>query len=247
MAYGIQVDASGGQFQIDSNLVGTRHLVIQVSSAVTSNGGTVTIGGNDRLFVRGTSTYNYVNLNWNAAGTVCTFTSPAQYLICRPSDSNTHASVISSTSHGLQIKNASGAVCFDSRALEKGLSIIAVHAKGTLLGGDINGHAPNQPSVPAYNSPYPNSNSVYIGAAGVTSLSSRKIYVSAFGNSASGNPNSQPSVPASGEVHSGYFFDYTNNKILHRGWLRWASAGGFPGNTIPVANQSEIIVGEMFE
>ena len=246
MAYGIQVDASGGQFQIDSNLVGTRHLVIQVSSAVTSNGGTVTIGGNDRLFVRGTSTYNYVNLNWNAAGTVCTFTSPAQYLICRPSDSNTHASVISSTSHGLQIKNASGAVCFDSRALEKGLSILAVHAKGSLLGGDINGHVANQPSNPAYLTPYPNNNSVHIGAAGSPALASRKIYVSAFGNSADGNPNLQAAIPATGEVQSGYFFDFTNNKILHRGWLRWGPSGGFYSGLIPQSNQSEIIVGEMF-
>tara|TARA_R110002153_G_scaffold273998_1_gene446522 strand:+ start:1123 stop:1857 length:735 start_codon:yes stop_codon:yes gene_type:complete len=244
MAYGITVEASGGQFQIDSDLTGTRHLVIQGPVRAVPAAGTVTIGGNDRLFVRATSTDPYINLNWNAAGTVCTFTRAANYIICRPSDSTTHASVISSTAHGLQVKNGSGAVCFDSRALEKGLSIISVHAKGTLQGGDINGHAPNQPSVPAYLNPYPNNNSVYVGAVGGPALSARKIYVSAFGNSADGYPTT---IPSQGEVHSGFFFDFTGNKILHRGWLRWSGGSAFYSGLIPVSNQSEIIVGEILE
>lgn len=245
MTYGIQVEASGGQFQIDSDLLGTRHLVIQVDSTVVA-GGTVPVPVADILFVRGTSAKPYVNLNWNLAGTICTFTSAAEYLICRPSDSNTHASVISSNDYGLQVKDSSGTVVFDSRAIEKGLSILQVHAKGSLLGGDINGHVANQPSNPAYLTPYPNYNSVHIGAAGSPALASRKIYVSAFGNSADGNPNLQAAIPATGEVQSGYFFDFTNNKILHRGWLRWGPSGGFYSGLIPQSNQSEIIVGEMF-
>ena len=98
MTYGLRVTASGGQFQIDSSLNGTKHLAVHaVSNAIA--GASISIGPQDILFVRGPpgsgSNAGRVQTNFSVTmsgstmtGVVATFRFPTDYIVCKPSDSS---------------------------------------------------------------------------------------------------------------------------------------------------------------
>ena len=231
MAYGIRATASGGQFQIDSSLTGTKHLAVSVVGTVAA-GGQLTIGSQELLFVRGPSAAPGVGINFNSTGTVATFHSSqgaTDYVLCRPSDSSSHTGAINATDYGIQVKNASGAVCFDSRAVVKGLTIVSVIAKNAMAGGD--------PGIAGYNG---SANTVFAGSAGTfdsTNAAYRKLYVSC------GGAQFTPNV-LSGTSHSAFTFDYSGNKIFYKGFVSFNVGGQVQ---LPYRNQSEILVGELFE
>lgn len=231
MTYGIRATASGGQFQIDSSLTGTKHLAVSVVGTVVA-GGTVTIGAQELLFVRGPAASGGVGINFNTTGTVATFHSSqgaTDYVLCRPSDSSSHTGALNATDYGIQVKNASGAVCFDSRAAVKGLTIVSVLAKNAMAGGD--------PGISGYNIA---ANTLFAGSAGTFTAGNaayRKLYVSC------GGAQFSPNV-LSGTTHSAFTFDYSGNKILYKGFISFNVGGQVQ---LPYRNQSEILVGELFE
>ena len=231
MAFGFLATASGGQFQIDSSLLTTKHLAVSAAGSVSA-GGQLTIGSQELLFVRGPSAAPGVGINFNSTGTVATFHSSqgaTDYILCRPADSSSHAGAINASAYGMQIKNASDVVCFDSRTVLKGLSIVSVIAKNAMAGGD--------PGIAGYSV---SANTVFSGSAGTfdsTNAAYRKLYVSC------GGAKFTPNV-LSGETHSAFTFDYSGNKILYKGFTSFNVGGQ---SQLPYRNQSEILVGELFE
>ena len=222
MSYGLIATASGGQFQIDSSLSGTKHLAVHTKGSAAVNG-TATMDSDDLILVRSSATSgtgNKVEVKFSVSGAVSTvtFRYATDYIICKPADYSSFPAA-----YGLQVKNGSGDVCFDSRALSKGLNIISILGKNTLYGGD--------PSIYGYNA---TNNTVFSGAP----LSN--LYVSCFGAEYAGSVTS-------GITTSGYTFNFTTPTILHRGFVSWSSGGGFYNGQQPVPNRSEILLGELIE
>ena len=227
MAYGLIATASGGQFQIDSSLSGTKHLAVPTKGSAAVNG-TATMDSDDFILVRSSATSgtgNKVEVKFSVSGAVATvtFRYATDYIICKPADSSSFTTALASTDYGLQVTNGSGDIRFDSRALSKGLKIISILGKNTLYGGD--------PLISGYNA---TNNTVFSGAP----LSN--LYVSCFGAEYSGSV-------ISGITTSGYTFNFTTPTILHRGFVSWSSGGGFYNGQVPVSNRSEILLGELIE
>ena len=237
MTYGLRATASGGQFQIDSSLNGTKHLAVHaVSNAIA--GASISIGPQDILFVRGPpgsgSNAGRVQTNFSVTmsgstmtGVVATFRYPTDYIVCKPSDSSSFTAALNASNYGIQVKNASNVVCFDSRAAVKGLEIVSVFGKNTFYGGD--------PQIANYNQA---NNLVFAGSAGTFTSGNaayRKLYVSCFGAEFGGSP-------ASGSNQAAYTFDYSGNKIFHEAFLSTSITG-----QLFLPNRSEILLGELFE
>jgi hypothetical protein len=164
-----------------------------------------------------------------AKGRVYTFAFPVDWIITKPADNATaYATAIASTNYGLQVKNGSGDVCFDSRILTFGFEIIQIFGKNVLPGlhKDLSGYDHN-------------GNTLFAGASGTFTpgnAAHRKIYVSLAG--AFFTPN-----PLSGLTHMSFRYDQSGNKIKYEGWLS-ASA---PVGINAFRNRSEILVGELTE
>lgn len=254
MTYGLRATASGNEFQIDSSLTTTKHLAVHSTGLVNASG-TVVLDPEDILFIRvalasGTSAQSNssdLQVKWTRtmSGTPSVMTAvtahfryAAEWLICKPSTSSSFSSHVSAgtgKTYGIQVKNASGDVCFDSRTVIKGLEILGVFGKNNFPGGHP------QHSSYTYNS---SGNTVFAGAANTFTLGNsayRKIYVSCFGSEYSNSVTS-------GVAQSNYRFDYGGNKIFYEGFIAWGAAPGFSGAFQgPIANRSEIILGELLE
>ena len=243
MAYGLIATGADGIFQIDSSLSTTVQLAVHSSGTVAASGTVTGLTATDIVFANVTSTQcsaasanqGKVEVIYNSAGTIATFRYPANYIVLK---STTSINATTSTNawntennaggYGLQVKNASGDICFDSRYIGRigGFKITTVMGKNTRNGGTYN------PENGAATYSYAN-NEVQSGT-----ISNK--YVAVYGGYYTGNT-------ASGEVRGGFTFDYsgTTNKLYYRGY--WASSQ--PGFGVPVyiplPNQSEIIVGEL--
>ena len=231
MGYGITATASGGQFQIDSSLSSTQHLSVYEKGSVLA-GGTKIIDFGDVVFARASGSNGPLQVNTNrvvtsgyAIGRIYTFRYAADYVITKPISLTTFATSIATTDYGIQVKNQSGAVCFDSRALNFGLEIIQVHARNSLYGG--------HPQITGYSA----ANNVVFS----NSFSSRNIYVSVFGSE-----NNYSNV-TNGILVSGYVYNSSNGTIHHEGFVSWPPVPGFYSGQVPILNPSEILVGELFE
>ena len=250
MTYGLRATASGNEFQIDSSLTTTKHLAVHSTGLVNANG-TVVLDPEDILFIRvalasGTSAQSNssdLQVKWTRtmSGTPSVMTAvtahfryAAEWLICKPSTSSSFSSHVSAgtgKTYGIQVKNANGDVCFDSRTVIKGLEILGVFGKNNFPGGHP------QHSSYTYNS---SGNTVFAGAANtfnVSHASHRKIYVSMFGCEYT------PNV-FSGTTHMSFKYDNSSNKIFYEGWNAF-NIGGQVHGAWP--NGSEIIVGELLE
>ena len=242
MAYGIRATASGGEFQIDSSLSTTKHLAVHSKGYFTGNTGKLVIDIGDVVFARAYNSNGTVGVNINkinetvdgvsyAAGRVYTFAFPVDWVRTKPStNSSAYSTAIASTDYGIQVKNATGAVCFDSRIVNFGFDIIQIHGRNTMagLGSGFAG----------YNS---TNNTVFAGAANtfnVSHASHRKIYVSIFG--AEYDPN-----VLSGTTHMSFKYNSSSNKIFYEGWVAFNLGSG--DTHLPFQNQSEILVGELTE
>ena len=242
MGYGIQVTASGGEFQIDSSLSTTQHLAIHEKGSVSA-GEKIIIDFGDVVFVRASGSNGRVQVKTNrstevvggttyAIGRVYTFIGATDYIITKPASSSSHSTAIAATDYGIQVKNQSDDVCFDSRTLNFGLEITQVHARNSFYGG----HS----SIYGYSA---SNNTVFTGAANTLNPANaayRHIYVSVFGAEYSGSVTD-------GILVSGYNYVSSTNKIYHEGFVAWTSQGGFYNGQVPILNHSEILVGELFE
>ena len=243
MAYGINVVASGGEFQISSDLANTQNMVVhQVGSVVANESMHVPttdllfvqgllnsgdIGGGVRVKTNGAPAQLIAGGATYPAGTIYTFQYATNYLTCKAADSSSFNAYTGVPGYGIQVTNASNKVCFDSRALLKGFAITAVHGKSTKLGGvPFNGAGYNK-----------SQNTLFTGASGSLTPGNaayRSIWCSAFASTFSGNT-------AAGFSHGNYHYDFTDNKIYYDGWVSIAIAGGI----LPQPNPAEILIGEL--
>jgi len=241
MAYGINVVASGGEFQISSDLANTQNMVVhQVGSVVANESMHVPttdllfvqgllnsgdIGGGVRVKTNGAPAQLIAGGATYPAGTIYTFQYATNYLTCKAADSSSFNAYTGVPGYGIQVTNASNKVCFDSRAMVKGFAISAVHGKRTKTGG-----VPG----PGYNKAV---NILFTGASGSLTPGNaayRSIWCSAFASTFSGNT-------AAGFSHGNYHYDFTDNKIYYDGWVSIAIAGGI----LPQPNPAEILIGEL--
>jgi len=243
MAYGINVVASGGEFQISSDLANTQNMVVhQVGSVVANESMHVPttdllfvqgllnsgdIGGGVRVKTNGAPAQLIAGGATYPAGTIYTFQYATNYLTCKAADSSSFNAYTGVPGYGIQVTNASNKVCFDSRALLKGFAITAVHGKSTKLGGvPFNGAGYNK-----------SQNTLFTGASGSLTPGNaayRSIWCSAFASTFSGST-------AAGYSHGNYHYDFTDNKIYYDGWVSIAIAGGI----LPQPNPAEILIGEL--
>ena len=241
MAYGISVVASGGEFQISSELATTKNMVVHQSGGMIANS-SMYVPITDLLFVQGLLNSGNigggVRIKTNGApaqlngagptypaGTIYTFQYATNYLTCKAADSSSFNAYTGVPGYGIQVTNASNKVCFDSRAMVKGFAISAVHGKRTKTGG-----VPG----PGYNKAV---NILFTGASGSLTPGNaayRSIWCSAFASTFSGNT-------AAGFSHGNYHYDFTDNKIYYDGWVSIAIAGGI----LPQPNPAEILIGEL--
>jgi len=242
MAYGLLATGANGIFQIDSSLSTTVQLAVHSSGTVAANGTVTGLTANDIVFANVTSaqysaaTSNQGKVEVIYSGTTVTFRYPANYIVLK---ATTSINATTSTSawntengtagYGLQVKNASGDICFDTRYIGRigGFKITKVIGKNTLNGGTYN----FENGAATYN---PAANEVESGT-----ISNK--YVAVYGGYYTG-------TTTNGEVRGGFTFDYSvtpNNKLYYRGY--WAN--GQPGlgipTYLPLPNQSEILVGEL--
>jgi len=174
--YGIIVEGVGEIYQVDSTDSETEFLAIKSNGTLGNGlgpGSNYALG--DLLMVGHRSTTanssKVVEVIFNGSGLSPTLTYGGDYLIARGSSSHT-AAAAQSEDYGLQIKNESNEVCFDSRNLLSGLEIMKVWARFSRNGGYpllANGSA---------NTTWVNDtgNEVYNGA------DLKNVYVSAFGS-----------------------------------------------------------------
>lgn len=142
MTYGIKVTGVGNNYQIDSTDSETEFLAVKSSGNLGNGAGP---GSNyvlgDLLMVGHANSSNTANSTkvveviFNSSGLSPTFTNGGDYLICR--GANSHTSNANQTEdYGVQVKNASNIICFDSRNLSKGLEITKIWARFGRNGGE---------------------------------------------------------------------------------------------------------------
>ena len=241
MGYGLRATAAGGEFQIDSSLNTTVHLAVHTKGSFTSAGGKVVIDIGDLVFARAYNSNGTLGVNVNRLaetvngvsypkGRVYTFIAPTDYVVTKPSTNATaFASSINATGYGVQVKNYSGNVCFDSRIVTSGFEIIQVHAKQSMSGLASN--------ISGYNA---SNNIVFSGASNtfnVTNAAHRKIYVSLAG------AEYHPSV-TSGFTQMSFKYNSSTNQIFYEGWLSFTLFSAYQLAWPPM---SEILVGELTE
>tara|TARA_R110002153_G_scaffold118040_1_gene262724 strand:+ start:1794 stop:2522 length:729 start_codon:yes stop_codon:yes gene_type:complete len=231
MTYGLKVTGAGNVFQVDSDTTET------FSMAVHNHGNGVYISGltgDDLVFAHATSSQNGFVEAYYPTNTECYFTQDVNWIVVKASTSTTVASgttsvwatELAANNYGIQVKNAQGEVCFDSRILTKDGTLVPteIWAKNSRSGG-----APISPS----------------GAGGVYSYTNGTVYtgtltnkyVSMFGSYVTGSLYN-------GQLYNGFEYDYTNNKIYHKSYF--SSPPAWPAGIIflQLPNFSEIIVGD---
>lgn len=235
MGYGLLATGAGGIFQIDSDLSTTVQLAVHSSGTVVAGGQVTGLTANDIVFANVTSTqYSAATADQGKveviySGTTVTFRYPANYIVLKATTSNNAWTTENGTAgYGLQVKNASGDICFDTRYIGRigGFKITTVMGKNTRNGGTYN----------------PENGSATYSQSGneVESGTISNKYVAVYGGYYAGGVTL-------GEVRGGFTFDYsqTPNELNYRGF--WAN--NQPGLGIPtylaIPNQSEILVGEL--
>ena len=140
MAYGFSATGNGGAFLLDSDLTATEHYAVQ-ATGTCSDGGSVTKQAADLLFAKpndtSTSTAKRVIYNGAPNSTSITFLKAVNYVILRKTQDRA-----TSGNYGLQVKNPSGTVIYDSRTSTSGVKLLGSTPRAT-LGGSA------QPSNPA--------------------------------------------------------------------------------------------------
>ena len=240
MAYGLRATGAGGIFQIDSSLSTTVQLAVHSSGTVAAGGQVTGLTANDIVFAHVTSA-QYTNQStaqikgklevlYDNTGSTATFRYPANYIVLKATTSaNAWNTQSAAGGYGLQVKNALGTVCFDSRYTGKigGFEISAIYAKSAFSGG-------------TYSPDYTGNNYSQANNEVISGTLTNK-YVSMFPSHYSG------AVGSNGELRNGFTFDYsqTPNQLNYRGFYSTSSAGlGVPAY-LPLINQCEVIVGDL--
>lgn len=227
MAYGIIVTGADNNYQIDSTTEQAQFLAVKTSGNVGVNGGPGSTYQLGDLFMVGhanssnaAGSSKVVEVVFNTSGLSPTLANGGDYIVCRGSASHT---TTHTETYGVQVKNASNQVCFDSRNLSKGLAITKVWPKAGRNGG-----YPTQTGVnPLWEDD--TANEIYSGA------DLGKVYVSCAGS----------------QHGTGYHFmsfKYIYDANGTSGKIKLINAFTFyAGAWLGTANLQQILVGEFLE
>lgn len=150
--YGLEVDGSIGQVQINSDSNLSTFTAVQGPVAISTST-TVGTDGFDVIFARPSSTsgtlpiYNRVNLfqsaNTGAPSNITQFrpSLAANIVRFRPMNNGATGSTVSlgntQGNYGLQVFDSAGGTIYDSRKVFAGVDIVANYSKGTKYDGDV--------------------------------------------------------------------------------------------------------------
>ena len=212
---------------LNSDTTATEYLTV-VSTGTVSAGGSLTKQASDLVFAKPTSTTigsNNVYYDNITSQTSLKFYAGVSYVLLRKTQSTS-----TSGTYGVQVKNSGGTIIFDSRSATSGLKVISTVAETTLGGGRQPYQSGMSPVTSTSNS-YPN-----------------------FGTNEStiafsGNPTNVYVACTSGYyqfsgfdiVFNGLYYDYTNNRILHAGFIR----NPFDNSVSLFNNFSTLMFGEL--
>jgi hypothetical protein len=224
MAYGIEITGKNNSYQILSDTSYTEHYAVAAASTLAANT-TLAITSTDLVFAKPQSTtigQNRVVFKFlpviSASPTSIQFVKAVHYV--KLSRTSTQVSGGSTTgTYGVQIKNNSGTIIYDSRAATTGMNIIAVKTALSCGGAKQPMATGDSPVLTGAGEPNPGTTlSTVIYAGDPTN-----IYMPCT----TGFHNSPTS-----EI-SGFYYDYANDRILHHSfsasgsWL-WKNFSDLP-------------------
>jgi len=217
MTYGINATGANNTYQLNSTLTSTVHFaMINQGTTTGSNGQVAGFSAGDLLVGRPTSGSGGFGASMQSSPP--TLNVAGTYKVLRPMTNST-ATNLNGSNYGVQVKNAAGNVMFDSRSFTNGFGIKKIFAKNALSGG-YNYYGQN-----------PTGNIVH------TSTSSNdydSTFVSLNGSYWGGTS----------AAFNAFYFDSSTGtgRVLFSSFIDF---GGFLGlGTIPIANFSELLVGD---
>jgi hypothetical protein len=207
MAYGIEITGKNASYQILSDTSYTEHYAVAAASTLAASTA-LTIASSDLVFAKPQSTtigQNRVVYKFNnyVTPTTITFLKAVSYV--KLSRTSTQVSGGSTTgTYGVQIKNNSGTIIYDSRTSTTGMNIIATKASISCGGAK---------------QPLASGDPIYTTGAGIpttgTTLST-VIYAGDPSNVYMSCPSGYYDSP-SVEL-GGFYYDYVNDMILNHSY-----------------------------
>jgi hypothetical protein len=233
MAYGFLATGNNGSFLIDSDTTGTEHLAV-VATGTVEAGATLTKQAQDLIFAKPYSTTigsNRVTYNSVVSATGVTFLKKVYYVQLRKAQSAS-----TTGNYGIQVKNASNTIIYDSRTSTSGLKILGAVPRASLGGAMQPGNGVttvNNPVLTGTGFPGTGTRSTIIHSGDPTN-----VYV---------NASSGYYLMAGGtypyqywlEINSAYY-DYDNDRILNQGYFYLQSS-----SSDLFSNSADILKGEL--
>jgi len=228
MAYGILATGNNGSFLIDSDTTGTEHLAVVAVDTVEA-GATLSKQAQDLIFAKPYSPTigsNRVTYDSVTSATGVTFLKKVYYVQLRKAQSAS-----TTGNYGIQVKNASDTIIYDSRTSTSGLKILGITPRATMGGAMQPGNGMitvNDPVLTGTGFPGTGTRSTIIHSGDPTN-----VYVNA-----SSGYYSYPGTWGI-EINSAYY-DYDNDRILNQGFFYYAgvASDGF-------SNFADILKGEL--
>tara|TARA_A100001388_G_scaffold1826_1_gene1364 strand:- start:492 stop:1181 length:690 start_codon:yes stop_codon:yes gene_type:complete len=227
MAFGIEATTDSGGFLIDSNTTATEYLTV-VSSGTTNAGASVTRQAGDLVFAKPTgtssSTANRVIYDSVSSSTAVKFLHQVNHVVLRKAQSTT----ISGSNFGIQIKNASNVIIFDSRSATSGMKVLGGKAQTAYT----TAIQPNNSAGVSVTSPTTSFGGV---STIIHSGDPTNVYIACLGGFYQ--------IEASFQlVIGGAYYDYSNNRILGEGYF---DLDAFASTTSGIAPFGDILTGEL--
>ena len=236
MAFGIFGTTDSDGFLIDSNTSATEYLTVVHAGttnagqeAKSSNAGAGLQAG-DLVFAKPTgtssSTANRVIYDSYTNHPQIKFLHQVNHVVLRKAQNTT----VSGSNFGIQIKNASNVIIFDSRSATSGIKILGGKAQSAYT----TAMQPNNSAGISITSP-----STSFGGVStiIHSGSPTNVYIACLGGYYDINATFQL-------VIGGAYYDYSNNRILGEGYFD-LDAGGFSSTTFGIAAFGDTITGEL--
>ena len=228
MAYGILATGNNDSFLIDSDTTGTEHLAVVEVDTVEA-GASVTKEAQDFIFAKPYSPTigsNRVTCNNIASATGVTFLKKVYYVQLRKAQNAS-----TTGSYGIQVKNASNTIIYDSRTSTSGLKILGSVPRATLGGAMQPGNGlvtVNNPVLTGTGYPGTGTRTTIIHSGDPTN-----VYV----NASAGYYFHSGTYGL--EINSAYY-DYANNRILNQGFFYYPAV-----YSAAYSNSTDILKGEL--
>jgi hypothetical protein len=223
MAYGFSATGNGGAFLLDSDLTATEHYAVQ-ATGTCSDGGSVTKEAADLLFAKpndtSTSTAKRVIYNGHPYSTSITFLKAVNYIILRKTQDRA-----TSGNYGLQVKNPSGTVIYDSRTSTSGVKLLGSTPRAT-LGGSAQPNNPANYSISTQttgNNHFTNQTASTVIHTGTGSSSISNVYVLV------GAGFYSIDTTAATIIIGGAYYNYSADTILNESFTYIAPASSHTG------------------